>query len=261
METKTLFKMEDKLLGQKGLYGLWTTLYIINLIVLCEDDTTGPSRDFLVISNGLSVLYGGLSGANMIYGNQLPSTMLMIAGPIHQYLFWMLFAYYGGKDVLGSHPIGVYNWISLFVVGAFTIDMVVKTWYVSIHPNKYIKYMKSEVNGGEVNGCEVSLEDVKVDNTNVQKVVAKFVFKPDKLEEFTTMLNDPETGISLTKASEGFIDIDILQDMDNANIMVLVQRWMTKQNHLDYLQKRTDMGMFDKLKGMLDGEPDIMYLK
>ena len=258
MKTNTLFMMEDHILGQKGLYAMWTTLYIINLIVLCEDDTSGPSRDFNIIANGLSVLYCGISGANMILGNQLPSTMMLVIGPIHQYLFWMLFAYYGGKDVLGSHPIGVYNWLTLFIVGAFTIDMVVKTWYLSIDPNKYIEYMKSEVKERKVNA--ISLEDVKVDHTEVQKVVAKFVFKQDKMEEFTEMLNDPEKGLSITKASEGFIDIDILKDSERDNVMVLVQKWNTKQNHLDYLQKRTDMGMFDQLKEMLDGEPEIMYM-
>ena len=58
--------------------------------------------------------------------------------------------------------------------------MVVKTWYLSIDPNKYIEYMKSEVKERKVNA--ISLEDVKVHHTEVQKVVAKFVFKPDRKE-------------------------------------------------------------------------------
>ena len=255
METKTLFMMEDKILGQKGLYTMWTILYIINLIVLCEDNTQGASRDFNIISNGLSVLYCGISSVNMIMGTQLPSTMMLTVGPIHQYLFWMLFAYYGGSDVLGSHPIGVYNWIAVFVVGLFTIDMVIKTWYLSFDPQKYITYMKNMKNNN------TPLEDVKIDTSTVQKVVAKFVFKQGKLNDFKDMLNDPEHGLSVTKSSEGFINIDVLKDMEQDNVMILVQQWNTKQNHLDYLQKRTDTGMFDKLKDMLESEPEIMYVE
>ena len=168
MKTKTLFMMEDALLGQCGLYAMWTTLYITNLIVLCEDDTTGPSRDFNIIANGLSVLYCGISGANMIYGNQLPSSMMLTIGPIHQYLFWLLFAYYGGDAVLGSHPIGVYNWITLFVVGLFTADMVLKTWYLSLDPSKYRDYMIAKSRREHVS----DLDQVKVDENECQHVVA-----------------------------------------------------------------------------------------
>lgn len=257
MQTKTLFMMEDRILGQCGLYTMWTMLYISNLIVLFVDDTIGPSRDFNIIANGLSVLYCGASCANMIYGNKLPSTMMLTIGPIHQYIFWLLFAYYGGDAVLGSHPIGVYNWVTLFIVGLFTLDMVVKSWYLSIHPSRYIKYMgeqiasKSEVNNG--------LQEIRVDNS-IQQVIAKFTFKPGKFEEFNEMLNDPVNGLALTKSSDGFINIDILQDQDNKNVMILLQKWKTKQNHLDYLQKRTDTGMFDKLKSMLEIDPEILYI-
>ena len=52
-----------------------------NLIVLSVDDTVGPSRDFNIIANGLSVLYCGAACANLIYGNKLPSTMMMTIGP------------------------------------------------------------------------------------------------------------------------------------------------------------------------------------
>ena len=132
--------MEDKFLGQCGLYTMWTTFFISNLAVLAEDNTTGVSRDFNIIANGLSVLYVSASSLNTIYGNGLPSTMMVTIGPIHQYLYWMLFVYYGGSDVLGSHPIGVYNWMTLFVVGMFTIDMVIKTWFITIDNGK--KYRK-----------------------------------------------------------------------------------------------------------------------
>ena len=139
-----LFCLEDKVMKLPGLYAMWTVLYVANFIVLLSDDTQGASRNFNVWSNAPSVAYCALASVNNIYGNKMPSTMLLIAGPIHQYLHWLLFAYFGGSDVLGSHPIGVMNWISVFVVGVFTIDMVVKTWLITIKDNLYNDYVRQE---------------------------------------------------------------------------------------------------------------------
>jgi len=257
MLTKTLHMMEDKIMGHAGLYTMWTMFFVSNLAVLAEDDTKGASRDFNIIANGLSVLYVSASNLNMIYGNRLPSTMMMTIGPIHQYLFWMLFVYYGGSDVLGSHPIGVYNWISLFIVGMFTLDMVVKSWLLTVDPQKYRDYVVEQCGGGQ---AEQVLEDVKVEEEH-QKVVAKFTFKEGKLEEFMTMMQNPETGLSVTQSSEGYIDIEVLVDEDEPNVLVLVQKWKTKENHQAYVQMRRDSGMFDKLTEMLEVQPEIRYVK
>ena len=141
-KTSTLFALEDRYLKMPGLYAMWTGIFVSNFAVLMSDDTQGVSRDFNVWSNGLSVLYCGMASANTIYGNGKPSTMLLTVGPIHQYAFWHLFAYYGGSDVVGSHPIGVMNWFTCFLVGLFTLDMIVKTWYVTLQPAEYTRYIK-----------------------------------------------------------------------------------------------------------------------
>ncbi len=264
MNLENLFILEDKILGQCGLYAMWTVLYVTNLIVLTEDDTKGPSRDFNIIANGLSVLYCGAAGANMIFGNRLPSSMMLTIGPIHQYLFWLLFVYYGPGDVLGSHPIGVYNWITIFIVGIFSFDMVMKTWLLSYQPDKYKKYIVKSIKNRMKSSPEIKetdeLRNIRVNNDSIQNVVARFHFKDGKLDEFNNMLKNPETGISLTKKSEGFIDIDLLQDTEDSNILILVQKWRTKENHMAYVQKRKDMGMFDQLTEMLQSKPEILYV-
>jgi len=256
MQTKTLHMMEDKIMGHVGLYTMWTMFFISNLAVLAEDDTQGASRDFNIIANGLTVLYVSASNLNMIYGNGLPSTMMMTIGPIHQYLFWMLFVYYGGSDVLGSHPVGVYNWVSLFLVCMFTSDMVIKSWVLNIDPQKYKDYVVEKCGGDE----QPVLEDVKVEEGH-QKVAAKFTFKEGKLKEFMTMMQDPNTGLSVTQGSEGYIDIEVLVDQDHPDVLVLAQKWKTKENHQAYVQMRKDSGMFDKLTEMLEVEPEIRYVK
>jgi len=257
LKTETLFMMEDKILGQLGLYTMWTMFFVSNLAVLAEDDTRGASRDFNIIANGLSVLYVSVSSLNMIYGNGLPSTMMMTIGPIHQYLYWMLFVYYGPDDVLGSHPIGVYNWVTLFVVGMFTLDMVVKTWFItSDNGKRYREYMVEKLQ--ERIGS--NLEEVTV-NEEYQKVCAKFSFREGKLSEFMKMMEDPETGLSVTKSSEGYINIDVFVDEDNPDVLILDQKWKTKENHQAYVQMRKDTGLFDKLTDLLEVEPEIRYIK
>ena len=76
----------------------------------------------------------------------LPSTMLLIAGPIHQYSFWLLFAYYGADDVLTSSAVGVMNYIFVCVVAFFSIDMIMKTWFTSIYPLSYKNYVAESQN-------------------------------------------------------------------------------------------------------------------
>lgn len=159
MAFKHLFLLEDKIMRLPGLYLMWTILYISNLTALLVDDTQGPSRDFNVWVNALSVIYGGFSSLNNIYGNKLPSTMLLSAGPIHQYTHWLLFGYYGGSKVLGSHPVGVMNWISLIVIGIFTVDMVIKTWICSFRPEWYNQYVAEQ-------NIEVVPREVEVTATN-----------------------------------------------------------------------------------------------
>tara|TARA_B100001248_G_scaffold256598_1_gene237864 strand:+ start:2850 stop:3320 length:471 start_codon:yes stop_codon:yes gene_type:complete len=145
MEAQKLFYLEDKIMKLPGLYLMWTILFVANFVSLLVDDTQGVSRDFNVWSNAISVIYGSLASVNNIFGNKMPSSMLLIAGPVHQYLHWLLFAYFGGSDVLGSHAVGVMNWISLFVVGIFSIDMIIKTWVIAIYPNYYTDYVRQEL--------------------------------------------------------------------------------------------------------------------
>ena len=138
------FTLEDKCIRQPGLYVLWLCLYFGNLAVLSTDLTKGPARDFNVIVNGVSVIYCGISSANNIYGNKLPSTLLLIAGPIHQYLYWLVFVYFSGASaVLTDNPIGQMNWATTIIVGVFTFDMFIKTWYATINTKSYLAYVES----------------------------------------------------------------------------------------------------------------------
>ena len=138
-----LFKLEDGVMKHPGLYTMWTILYIVNLLCLALDSTTGPVRDFNILCSLLSTSYTAVSSYNTIYGNKMPSSMLLMAGPIHQYSTWLLLTYYRG-DVYSTSPVGSLNAVYTFVVGVFTLDMVVKTWTVAINPDYYLNYVNKK---------------------------------------------------------------------------------------------------------------------
>ena len=154
MKVTDLFKVEDQILKLGGLYTLWTILFVSNFVCLLVDDTDGKVRDFNVLTNVLSVIYGGIASVVNVYGNKLPSSMLLIAGPIHQYSYWILFAYFGGSDVISRSAVGVMNCIFTVIVALFSVDMIFKTWYVSLYPQSYLDYTK------EYEKVEVEVEDV-----------------------------------------------------------------------------------------------------
>lgn len=172
--------LEDKILKQPGLYGMWSILYLANIITLCTDSVQGPVRDFNLYTSLLSHIYTSVSGANVIYGNKKPSSLLMIAGPLHQYTFWMLLAYYRG-NVYGSSPVGVINVIHTVVVAIFTLDMVVKTWLLSINPNSYLDYV-NEVND-EIKSDRVQHVGSLSDRENNFELVESKDISKDNLEE------------------------------------------------------------------------------
>ena len=70
-----LFMLEDGVMKHPGLYGMWTILYVVNLICLAVDTTTGPVRDFNILCSLLSTIYTAVSSYNSIYGNNMPSSL------------------------------------------------------------------------------------------------------------------------------------------------------------------------------------------
>lgn len=138
-----LHKMEDDVMRMPGLYTFWSILYICSVASLSVDDTTGPSRDFLMILAGISTIFPAFAGLNQIYGNKLPSTMFLTVGPIYQYIFWQLLAYYRA-NVYGTHPVGVLNAVFTGLSALFTVDTIIKTWTLTCNTQLYLDYVKSK---------------------------------------------------------------------------------------------------------------------
>jgi hypothetical protein len=51
-----LFALEDRYMKQGGLYAMWTTLFIINMICMVSDSSVGAHRDFNLISSLLCTI-------------------------------------------------------------------------------------------------------------------------------------------------------------------------------------------------------------
>jgi len=113
----------------------------MNFIAMLCDDTQGVSRDFCIWANAASVLYPASSILNKIYGNGMPSTLLITVGCVFLYLFWFIFAYFGATDVLGSHTIGVANYVQVLVAAIFSVDMLFKSWWMVFNTELYLKYV------------------------------------------------------------------------------------------------------------------------
>lgn len=158
VSTETLFMMEDRIMRTPGLYFMSFCCYVASLGCLAaeghDDGHSDNCRLFLLYTSLITTLYWSVSSANTIYGNGKPSSMLMIAGPIHQFGFWLLLAYFRG-DVYGKEPAGVLNTVHTALVGVFNLDLFVKTWLLALKPENYHEYLNKEAGN-----LEVSLEAI-----------------------------------------------------------------------------------------------------
>lgn len=62
-----------------------------------------------------------------------------------------------------------------------------------------------------------------------------------------------------TRAYEGCISVDVLQNSDDPDTLVLVEVWEQKQNHEKYMGWRTETGLVEQLMAAVEGPPSIRY--
>ena len=68
-------------------------------------------------------------------------------------------------------------------------------------------------------------------------------------------------GLSDTRAFEGNISINTFVDQDNADRIVLWEKWETRENYEAYLAWRTETGMFEGLEPFLTRPPEFIHLE
>lgn len=66
--------------------------------------------------------------------------------------------------------------------------------------------------------------------------------------------------VTLTRKWDGCVSIECYVDQDDANTVVLWEKWDTRQDHVDYLNMRTETGFFELVGGMFTAAPIILHL-
>jgi len=129
----------DNKMGYRFGQLMWLSFYIPSLVVLFCDSTTGPSRDFL-----LSVSL--LSCASLLYYtvhrwlDTPASTPGMHTQTCELYARWLLAAYFGPANVIGSHAVGVMNWVQLVLMGVFGLAKLPASIYTLFDYEGYKAY-------------------------------------------------------------------------------------------------------------------------
>jgi quinol monooxygenase YgiN len=84
------------------------------------------------------------------------------------------------------------------------------------------------------------------------EVTAKDGTGTQLLEAFRALLPD-------TRNKDGCQGVEVPTNLENADNLLLVERWATRKHYENYLAWRKQRGDIDKLAGALAGPPSIRY--
>ena len=91
-------------------------------------------------------------------------------------------------------------------------------------------------------------------------VIATFRFKPGQSQKFRDFL-DGENGISITRWWAGCKLVEIYESAEDADTLIIWEKWETKEDHESYIKMRTDTGAFERAGEWLKSPPEIVSLK
>ncbi len=88
-------------------------------------------------------------------------------------------------------------------------------------------------------------------------IIVQANIKPESIENMKQYLAEilPET-----RNFDGCQYIDVYFDTDVPNKMVLVEEWESREHYKKYHEWRTETGVIDKIRSMIDGSADINFL-
>ena len=65
--------------------------------------------------------------------------------------------------------------------------------------------------------------------------------------------------LPLTRESEGIISIELIQNQDDPDALVFIERWETRRHYEQYFAARKEAGALDTLADVIEGELSIRY--
>ena len=65
--------------------------------------------------------------------------------------------------------------------------------------------------------------------------------------------------LPLTRESDGIISIELVQNQDDPDALIFIERWETRDHYAKYLAERTEAGALETLAELIEGELNIRY--
>ena len=65
--------------------------------------------------------------------------------------------------------------------------------------------------------------------------------------------------LPLTRESDGIISIELVQNQDDPDALIFIERWETRDHYEKYLAERTEAGALETLAELIEGELYIRY--
>ena len=65
--------------------------------------------------------------------------------------------------------------------------------------------------------------------------------------------------LPFTRESDGIISIELIQNQDDPDALIFIERWKTRDHYEKYLAERTEAGALETLAELIEGELNIRY--
>lgn len=102
--------------------------------------------------------------------------------------------------------------------------------------------------GGRVMAAEKSEEPTYL--------VIQFDVRMERLAEFTDIMMGVKQAM---QTEEGFQDAFVLRGLDAPGQFILVERWQSKELHLEHFDRIVASGEWQNIRGMLNSAPVMQY--
>ena len=117
--------------------------------------------------------------------------------------------------------------------------------------------------GFEVLPSASHAEDVESKNEAESNLTSRFVTVIVELRAKQGTGNDLvavfKKVLPLTRESEGIISIELIQNQDDPDALVFIERWETRSHYEQYFAQRKEAGALDTLAEVIEGELSIRY--
>jgi len=135
--------VDDKVLGYRGGYFFWLGLYIVNITILSVDSTTGHQREYLTNTSLMGCLSLVYYSYNQFKGN--PSSVPGQHAAGTEALARLLYAAHcGWGNIIGSNPMGVWNFVLLIIATMFAATKLVENTHTIWNRNVYLEYVERQ---------------------------------------------------------------------------------------------------------------------